>query len=46
MRVIKIKTMPTYFVYLLKSLNNGKFYTGYTTNFQKRLKYHNLEKNI
>jgi len=30
-----------YYVYLLKSLNDGSFYIGYTDNFERRLKQHN-----
>ncbi|MFA6602880.1 MAG: GIY-YIG nuclease family protein [Candidatus Shapirobacteria bacterium] len=30
-----------YYVYVLRSLVNGKFYTGYTGNFDRRLKEHN-----
>lgn len=30
-----------YFVYVLKSQNNGKLYTGLTQNTEKRLKEHN-----
>ncbi len=30
-----------YHVYVLRSLINGKFYTGYTGDIEKRLKQHN-----
>ncbi|MDI6821201.1 MAG: GIY-YIG nuclease family protein [Patescibacteria group bacterium] len=30
-----------YFVYILKSLKTGKYYTGYSNNLEERLKYHN-----
>jgi len=30
-----------YFVYILQSLKDKKFYIGYTNNLQKRLVYHN-----
>ena len=30
-----------YFVYLLQSLKDGSWYTGYTSNLEKRLKRHN-----
>lgn len=30
-----------YFVYILKSLVNEKYYFGLTTDIQKRLQYHN-----
>jgi putative endonuclease len=33
-----------YFVYILKSLKDGKHYIGYTTNIEKRLKEHNSGK--
>ena len=33
--------MATYFVYMLKSLKDKKFYTGYTADLKKRLKQHN-----
>lgn len=33
--------MPTYYVYILKSLTDKKFYTGCTANLEKRLKQHN-----
>lgn len=31
-----------YVVYVLKSLKNGRFYIGSTSNLEKRLRYHNL----
>jgi len=33
--------MATYFVYMLKSLKDEKFYTGHTSDLKKRLKQHN-----
>ena len=33
--------MPHY-VYILKSLKDGTFYKGYTTDYKRRLTYHNL----
>lgn len=30
-----------YFVYVLKSAHDGKYYTGFTTNLSKRLAEHN-----
>jgi putative endonuclease len=33
--------MATYFVYMLKSLKDEKFYTGHTSDLKKRLKRHN-----
>lgn len=33
--------MNTYYVYVLRSLKDLKFYTGYTTNIDNRLKLHN-----
>ena len=33
--------MATYFVYILKSLKDEKFYTGHTADIKKRLKQHN-----
>lgn len=33
-----------YFVYILKSLKDGKHYIGFTTNIEKRLKEHNSGK--
>lgn len=33
--------MPTCFVYMLKSLKDGKFYIGCTSDLKKRLKQHN-----
>lgn len=32
-------------MYVLKSLKDGTFYTGYTTNLKKRFKDHNIGKN-
>ena len=32
-------------VYIIKSEKNDKYYTGFTTDLQKRLKYHNTRKN-
>lgn len=34
-----------YFVYILQSLKDKKFYIGCTTNLEKRLQYHNTGKN-
>ncbi|HHT9137004.1 MAG TPA: GIY-YIG nuclease family protein [Candidatus Wunengus sp. YC60] len=34
-----------YFVYVLKSISSGKFYKGFTNNFDRRLKEHILGKN-
>lgn len=33
--------MVTYFVYMLKSLKDEKFYTGHTADLKRRLKQHN-----
>ncbi|MBA7601973.1 hypothetical protein ES703_50683 [subsurface metagenome] len=33
--------MATYFVYMLRSLKDGKFYTGHTANIRNRLAQHN-----
>jgi len=33
--------LATYYVYILKSLKDGKFYTGCTANLKKRLTQHN-----
>lgn len=30
-----------FFVYVIKSVNNGRLYKGFTTNIEKRLKEHN-----
>lgn len=35
-----------YFVYVLESLNDGSFYKGITNNVKRRLKEHNLGKNL
>ncbi len=35
-----------YSVYVIKSEKNGKHYIGYTSNLDRRLKDHNLGKNI
>ena len=32
--------MTNYYVYVLQSKMDRKFYTGFTTNLQERLKYH------
>ena len=32
---------PLYYVYVLKSLKDDKYYTGYTSELRKRLKEHN-----
>jgi putative endonuclease len=37
--------MKYYYVYVLKSLSDGNWYTGYTDNLRRRLKEHNLGKN-
>ena len=36
----------SYFTYVLKSMKNGKFYIGYTSDLNQRIKLHNLGKNI
>jgi len=33
--------MPVYYVYILQSVKDGKFYTGYTADLEKRLHDHN-----
>jgi putative endonuclease len=33
--------MPTYYVYILKSLKDGTFYKGFTTDYLERFKEHN-----
>jgi len=33
--------VATYYVYILKSLKDGRFYTGYTADLKKRLVQHN-----
>ncbi len=33
--------MTTYYVYLLRSVKDGMFYTGYTANLRNRLAQHN-----
>ncbi len=33
--------MTTYYVYLLRSVKDGRFYTGYTANLRNRLAQHN-----
>jgi len=38
--------MKFYYVYVLKSLKDHNWYTGYTNNLKKRFKQHNEEKNI
>ena len=35
-----------YYVYILKSLKDGKFYTGYTNNLKRRLNEHNEGKSL
>lgn len=35
-----------YYVYLLKSLKDDKWYTGYTKNLEKRIAEHNKGKNL
>ena len=34
-----------YYVYILRSLKNGKLYTGFTKDLQKRVLEHNTNKN-
>lgn len=36
--------MNYFYIYILKSLKDGQFYTGYTQNIQKRLEQHNSGK--
>lgn len=33
-----------FYTYILKSKKSGKFYIGYTSNINQRLKYHNSKK--
>lgn len=33
-----------HYVYMLRSIRDGRFYTGYTTNLEKRLGEHNAGK--
>ncbi len=33
--------MKTYYVYVIRSLKDAKFYTGYTVDIENRLKKHN-----
>jgi len=35
-----------FYVYLLESLKDGKWYTGYTNNLEKRIKQHNAGYNL
>ena len=35
-----------YFVYILKSLNDGKLYIGYTNNLRRRIIEHNKQENL
>jgi len=35
-----------YYVYILKSLKNGRYYVGYTNNLEKRLIQHNSGKTV
>lgn len=37
--------MTFYYVYILQSLKDSKFYTGYTSNLHKRLAEHNQGEN-
>ena len=34
-----------FYVYILKSQKTGKYYIGYTSDLEKRLRYHNAGKN-
>ena len=38
--------MPMYYVYVLLSLKDKKFYIGFTNDLKRRLKEHNSGKNI
>lgn len=35
-----------YIVYIIKSQKNGRYYIGYTSNFNQRLRAHNAGKNV
>ncbi len=37
--------MPMYYVYVLLSLEDNKFYVGFTSDLERRLKEHNSGKN-
>lgn len=39
--MILYKISMFYYTYVLQSIKNGKWYTGYTTNLRKRFKEHN-----
>jgi len=32
-----------YYVYILRSIKDGKFYTGFTENIEKRIQKHNMD---
>jgi len=34
-----------YYIYIIKSESNGKYYVGYTSNLSQRIKSHNSGKN-
>lgn len=38
--------MKKYYVYILQSLSDGSFYTGYTTDLERRLTEHNSGKSL
>ncbi len=40
-RIFERDPLTTYHVYLLKSVKDGRFYTGYTANLRNRLAQHN-----
>ena len=37
-------SLPVFYTYILKSLDDGKYYYGSTSNLEKRLKEHNSGK--
>jgi putative endonuclease len=40
-KVKKVQKVNMYYVYILKSMKDGQFYTGFTDNIQKRIQKHN-----
>jgi len=40
-QILERASLTTYYVYLLRSVKDGRFYTGYTANLRNRLAQHN-----
>jgi putative endonuclease len=45
-RMVRLKRMKFYYVYILKSLKKNYIYTGFTTNLKRRFSEHNKKEEL